>query len=98
MTGLEKIGAAFAVVLPVLGGVWWAGSGYMEFNDRLAKLEEDTTAIEEDIAALEHRWFQAEREQAQDALVNDQVRSLETDVEWLKFHHHDAPGGRAHVD
>ena len=91
MTPLQTAGAVAGIAVPVLAAVWWAGSGYMEFNDRLAALERATAEIHE----LRDRY---EREQAKDDLVNDQVEKLAEHVDWLRFHHHDEIGGRGHVD
>ena len=91
MTNLEKIGAVAGIALPLLAGAWWAGAGYIEFSDRLAALERE---------ADDARRFREEygRQQVKDGLVNEQVKDLAGEVEWLKFHHHDEIGGRGHVD
>ena len=95
MTNLEKSSYVVALALPLLAAAWWAGSGYVEFNDRLAALEHEL----EDLRDLRARY---EREQARDSLVNDQVDTLEAHIDWLRFHHHTVPQGgdtgRAHVD
>ena len=95
MTNLEKSSYVVALALPLLAAAWWAGSGYVEFNDRLAALEHEL----EDLHDLRARY---EREQATDSLVNEKVATLEAHVDWLRFHHHAVPGGgdtgRAHVD
>ena len=91
MSPLEKVGIVVGIVAPALAMAWWAGAGYIEFNDRLEALERDAFLDEE----FRRRY---EREQAKDMLVNEQVKSMAEDVEWLKFHHHDEHGGRAHVD
>ena len=91
MNPLEKAAAIIGIALPLVAGAWWAGAGYIEFNDRLDALE---AAHEED------RGFRAryEREQAQDSLVNSHVTEILKELEWLKYHHHDEIGGRGHVD
>ena len=92
MTSLEKAAAIAGLALPLLAAAWWAGSGYVEFNDRLSALERDVN----EFSGLRARY---EREQAANILVNDQVKALAADVEWLKFHHHHEGGeGRPHVD
>ena len=96
MAPLEKAAAVAAIVLPLLVGAWWAGSGYVEFNDRLSALERELIHLHE----LRDRY---EREQTKNALVNEQVDDLEKHVDWLRWHHHEIPGGggdtgRGHVD
>ena len=90
MTNLEKAGAVVGLALPLLGAAYFAGSGYVEFNDRLAVLERDVGELRE----LRARY---EREQAKDALVNDQVQKLSDDMRWMLYHHHHGEGG-PHVD
>ena len=95
MTNLEKSSYVVALALPLLAAAWWAGSGYVEFNDRLAALEREL----EDLAALRDRY---EREQAKNDLINDQVEKMEAELDMLRWHHHAVPGGgdtgRGHVD
>ena len=95
MTNLEKAGVIAGIALPMLAGAWWAGSGYIEFSDRLTALEQQTA----DFHALELRY---EREQTENRLVNERVESLAGHVEELLYHHHSVPQGgdtgRAHVD
>ena len=91
MTPLEKAGALAGLALPVLAAAWWAGAGYVEFNDRLAALEDGAA----DAQAFRLRY---EREQTKDALVNDRVEKLAQHVDWLRHHHHDRHGGGPHTD
>ena len=90
------------LALPVLAGAWFAGSGYVEFNDRLAALErfqaETTQSLADGRQRAQEFARQYEREQAEDRLVNQQVQELAKEVGWLSFHHHDEIGGRGHVD
>ena len=89
---VHKVSVIVGLLIPLLGATWWAGSGYVEFNDRLALLERDVA----DLRELRARY---EREQAKDALVNEQVNKILEDIEWLKYHHHHQNGeGRPHVD
>ena len=91
MAPLEKAAAFAGLALPLLAAAWFTGSAYVEFSDRLAALE----AAVGDGTEFRQRY---EREQVKDSLVNEQVSRLAVDVEWLKFHHHDRHGGRAHTD
>ena len=95
MNLLQRTGTVAGIAVPVLAAVWWAGTGYMEFNDRLAALERDIS----DVRQFRVRY---EREQAKDDLVNTQVEKLAEQIDWLRFHHHTVPNsgdtGIAHVD
>ena len=95
MTNLERAGAIAGIALPLLAGAWWAGSGYVEFADRLTALEQQAEELHE----FRDRY---EREQVRDSLVNEQVSNLTDEVDWLRWHHHSVPQGgdtgRAHID
>ena len=95
MNQIQKIIAAVGVMIPILGAVWWAGSGYMEFNDRLASLEREASGFHD----LQLRY---EGEQTENRIINERVEKLDKNVEMLLYHHHSVPQGgdtgRAHVD
>ena len=95
MTNLEKSSYVVALALPLLAGAWWAGSGYVEFADRLSAIEHEL----EDLHDLRARY---EREQAKNDLINEHVEKMEAELDMLRWHHHAVPGGgdtgRGHVD
>lgn len=103
MAPLEKTGIVVGIALPLLAAAWWAGSGYVEFSDRLKSLEQHAQRMDAlaDAARSRSQEFTRlyERQQAEDRLVNEQVRQLVKEIEWLKYHHHHEEGeGRPHVD
>jgi len=92
LSKLETIGISVGIAIPALLIAWWAGSGYVEFKDRLEILEKHAQMHEDFISRYE-------KSQAKDNLVNERVVEIDKDVEWLKYHHHHQNGeGRPHVD
>ena len=87
----KRLSIFFGIMIPLLAGAYWAGSGYVEFRDRLDLLERDVS----DLRELRVKY---NREQTRDEFVNEQVARLIEDVEWLKYHHHDSFGGIGHTD
>lgn len=84
---LERVATIVGVSIPVIVFIWYGAVTV----DGLQNVRERVVILEEHLAGLD-------RGQVLDAVVNEQVRVLAKEVEWLRFHHHDEIEGRGHVD
>ena len=90
LSTVEYIAGTMAVVVPLCGVIWVGVRTIDRLDDGLYRLNK-----------LENQVAEMNSEQIEDDLVNENVKDLQEAVDWLRFHHHSAPGGdtgRAHVD
>ena len=93
----EVIKALAAVSVPTVGLIWMFALAYIHIGDNSSEIEDLQAQIHTMSIVNEDRWFEYERQQATDRIVNKDVEDLERAIRRLERHHHEN-GGPAHVD
>ena len=87
---IELIASIFAILVPVAIVIWLGARAVDTLDETVSRVND----IELQIADIITK-------QIEDNLINENVKILEKEVSWLKFHHHevnDNETGRGHVD
>ena len=93
----EVIKALAAVAVPTVGLIWMFALAYIHIGDNSSEIEDLQAHMHTMEIINEDRWFEYERQQTTDRIVNKDVEELERAIRWLERHHHEN-GGPAHVD